>query len=111
MLLHANTVNLQPTEKELPLVLKRVVQYVRHLMVDMIYHANIDAPRRGHYGSSTSSVELYVTELARLVNPYKDLIAWKPHASPVVYVLISPSLMRFKPPPSVPIHMVPCRSS
>ena len=55
-------------------ILRRASEYVRRIMVDMIFHANKDIKRRGHYGSSTSSVELYVAQLARIVNPYRDFI-------------------------------------
>ena len=75
-------------EERIVPVLSETARYVRKTMVDAIYHANLDLPRRGHYGSSSSSVEIYLTELVRLANPYNDFIAWKPHASPVVYVLL-----------------------
>lgn len=69
-------------------ILEESASYIRRTLVEMIYHANLDAPRRGHYGSSSSSVEIMLTEIVRLINPYNDFVAWKPHASPGVYVLL-----------------------
>jgi transketolase len=69
-------------------IMRESARHLRRLMVESIYHANLDMPRRGHYGSSTSSIEICLTEIVRLANPYHDFIAWKPHASPVVYGLL-----------------------
>ncbi len=69
-------------------LLEESARHIRRLMVESIYYANQEAPRRGHYGSSTSSVEISLAEIVRLANPFYDFIAWKPHASPVVYVLL-----------------------
>jgi hypothetical protein len=59
-------------------ILGEAARYMRRLTVEMIYEANRDAARRGHYGSSTSSIELCLAELVRLANPWRDFISWKP---------------------------------
>ena len=76
------------TPAEIQEIIKQAAKYVRQTMVEMIYFANLDAPRRGHYGSSSSSIEIELTEIVRFANPWNDFIAWKPHASPTVYAIL-----------------------